>query len=44
MSGPSPIETALVRHRLAEVARRSGIPLNTDQLTELLHQTAQLSA
>ncbi len=30
MTGPSPIHAALRRHRLAEVARRTGIPLNTD--------------
>ncbi len=30
MTGPSPIEAALRRHRLAEVARRTGITLPTD--------------
>ena len=30
MSGSSPIQAALGRHRLAEVARRTGIPLDTD--------------
>jgi len=30
VSGPSPIEAALRRHRLADAARRTGIPLNTD--------------
>ncbi|MHB1535957.1 MAG: CHC2 zinc finger domain-containing protein [Acidimicrobiales bacterium] len=30
MTGPSPIEAALRRHRLAEVARRTGVLLNAD--------------
>ncbi len=30
MTGPSPVQAALRRHRLAEVARRTGVLLNTD--------------
>ena len=30
MKGPSPIQAALRRHRLAEVVRRTGVLLSTD--------------